>query len=145
MSRAAFVMLGFLAVILPAPARAESLLEAYKLALQSDPKFRAAQHDALAAGTAIDQARAGLLPYAKYEGVHTDTRQRTTRRTRSATPARPAKAAVTRKAARPTPRTPPTTPCSGRPNGKISESTIGGTAAVTKPAPTLITINAATG
>ena len=76
MSRAAFVVLGFLAATLPATARAESLLEAYQLALQSDPKFKAAQHEARAAGTAIDQARAGLLPYAKWEGFHTDTRQR---------------------------------------------------------------------
>lgn len=76
MFRAAFVVLGFLAVTLPATARAESLFEAYKLALQSDPKFKAAQHEARAAGTAIDQARAGFLPYARWEGVHTDTRQR---------------------------------------------------------------------
>ena len=70
--------------------------------------------------------------------------QCTLRRARSATPACPANAAVTRKAARPTPR-PANQPCSGRPNGKISESTIGGIAAVTKPAPRLIGMNATTG
>jgi hypothetical protein len=37
------------------------------------------------------------------------------------------------------------TPCNGRPNGKISESTIGGIAAVTKPIPTLISMKASTG
>ena len=49
-----------------------------------------------------------------------------------ATPARPDNAAVTRKAARLAPSDMPT-PCIGRPSGKISESTIGGIAAVAKP------------
>ena len=57
---------------------------------------------------------------------------RTLRRARSTTPGRPASAAVTMKAANPTPRNPSTMPCNGRPNDKISESTIGGIAAVTK-------------
>jgi hypothetical protein len=42
-------------------------------------------------------------------------------------------------------KNPANQPCSGRPNGKISESTIGGIAAVTKPAPRLIGMNATTG
>jgi hypothetical protein len=37
------------------------------------------------------------------------------------------------------------TPCNGRPNGKISESTIGGIAAVTKPIPRLTSMKASTG
>ena len=37
------------------------------------------------------------------------------------------------------------TPCNGRPNGKIPESTIGGIAAVTKPIPRLISMKASTG
>ena len=74
----------------------------------------------------------------------TGTRHRILRRVRSATPAQPDNAAVTRKAARPAPSD-MKTPCNGSPNGKISESTIGGIAAVTKPIPRLISMKASTG
>jgi hypothetical protein len=50
---------------------------------------------------------------------------------------------ATRKAATPVPSD-INTPCNGEPNG-ISESTIGGIAAVTKPTPRLITMKASTG
>jgi outer membrane protein len=64
------------AFLFPLVVQGETLLEAYKLAQQSDPKFRAAQFEAKAGGTAIDQARAGFLPTARLDGIHTDTRQR---------------------------------------------------------------------
>ena len=66
----------FVAFLLPMPARGETLLETYTLARQSDPKYRAAQAEALAAGTAIDQARAGFLPTLKFDTEKTETRQR---------------------------------------------------------------------
>lgn len=62
--------------LLPALAHGESLLDAYKLARASDPKFRGAQFDNKASGTAIDQARAGFLPTAKFDYEQTETRQR---------------------------------------------------------------------
>ncbi|HEY6967051.1 MAG TPA: TolC family outer membrane protein [Burkholderiales bacterium] len=62
--------------LLPALAQGESLMEAYKLAQQSDPKFRAAQADYRASGTAIDQARAGFLPQVKLDVENWETRQR---------------------------------------------------------------------
>ncbi len=58
-----------------APAYAETLLEAYALALQSDPRFRAIKAEARASSTVIDQARAGLLPTIKFESEKTRTRQ----------------------------------------------------------------------
>ena len=61
---------------MPCLAQGESLLEAYKLARQNDPKYRSAQFESRASGTAIDQARAGFLPTAKIDFEHTDTRQR---------------------------------------------------------------------
>ena len=64
------------AFLLPMPARGETVLEAYKLALQSDPKYKGAQAEALAVGTAIDQAIAGFLPTVKYDIENTETRQR---------------------------------------------------------------------
>lgn len=66
----------FVALLLPMSAKGESLQEAYALARQSDPKYRAAQSEALAAGTAIDQARAGFLPTLKFDTDKTETRQR---------------------------------------------------------------------
>jgi outer membrane protein len=62
--------------LLPLLAQGETLLDAYQLARQSDPKFKASQFEAKASGTAIDQARAGYLPTARFDAVHTDTRQR---------------------------------------------------------------------
>ena len=64
------------AMLLSPLARAESLLDAYRLARENDPKFRGAQYDARASGTAIDQARAGFLPSARFDYEQTDTRQR---------------------------------------------------------------------
>jgi outer membrane protein len=63
-------------LLAPAPVTGEKLMEAYRLALQSDPKYRAAQADALANGTAIDQARAGFLPTVNFNYEKSDTRQR---------------------------------------------------------------------
>ena len=62
--------------LLPFLARGETLVEAYKLARQSDPKFKAAQFEYKANGTAIDQARAGFLPTARFEVDKIETRQR---------------------------------------------------------------------
>lgn len=64
------------ALLVPVPARGETLLEAYALAVQSDPKYKGAQAEALAIGTAIDQAFAGFLPTVKYDYDSTDSRQR---------------------------------------------------------------------
>lgn len=58
------------------PLHAQTLLEAFQLAREHDPKFRAAQFDAQASGTAIDQARAGFLPTARFEMDKVETRQR---------------------------------------------------------------------
>jgi outer membrane protein len=63
------------ALSLPALARGETLLEAYKLALQNDPKFRAAQAEYRASGTAINQARAGFLPTIRFDAESIQTRQ----------------------------------------------------------------------
>jgi len=63
-------------LLLPMPARGETLQDAYVLARQNDPKFRAAQAEARASGTALDQARAGIFPTAKLDLEVTDTRQR---------------------------------------------------------------------
>ncbi|MBI1943355.1 MAG: TolC family outer membrane protein [Betaproteobacteria bacterium] len=64
------------ALLLPLPARGETLLEAYRLAVENDPKYRAARAESLAAGTAIDQARAGFLPQVRFDLERTETRQR---------------------------------------------------------------------
>lgn len=64
------------ALIVPMPAFGETLLEAYALARQNDPKFRAAQAESMATGTAIDQARAGFLPTIKLDLEAMDSRQR---------------------------------------------------------------------
>jgi outer membrane protein len=61
---------------LPFLARGETLPEAYKLARQSDPKFKAAQFEYRANGTVIDQARAGFLPTARFDVDKIETRQR---------------------------------------------------------------------
>lgn len=60
-------------------AHGESLLEAYQLAHENDSKFRAAQAEARANGTAIDQARAGYLPTARFEVDTLHSRQRINR------------------------------------------------------------------
>jgi outer membrane protein len=63
-------------VLLPFLAQGESLSEAYKLARQSDPKFRAAQAEYRANGTVLDQARAGFLPTVRFDIDKIETRQR---------------------------------------------------------------------
>ena len=68
------VLVGVL--LLPGGAAGETLLDAFKLARQNDPKFRSVQAEARASGTAIDQARAGFLPTAKYDLDRLSTRQR---------------------------------------------------------------------
>ena len=70
------ITLLFAALIISLPARGETLLEAYALARQSDPKFRAAQSESRAIGMAIDQARAGFLPTVKLDVEEMETRQR---------------------------------------------------------------------
>ena len=65
-----------LAALLPTFASAESLMDAYKLARESDPKYRAVQTETRAVGTAIDQARAGFLPFVKYDWEQWESRQR---------------------------------------------------------------------
>jgi len=62
--------------LLPSLAQSETLLDAYRLALEKDPKFRGAQFDSKASGTAIDQARAGFLPTAKFDYEQIESRQR---------------------------------------------------------------------
>lgn len=56
-------------------ARADTLLEAYALARQKDPKYRAAVAEARASSTMIDQAKAGFLPTVKFQVEDTQTRQ----------------------------------------------------------------------
>ena len=65
-----------LAALLPTVASAESLMDAYKLARDSDPKYRAVTAETRAVGTAIDQARAGFLPFVKYDMEQWESRQR---------------------------------------------------------------------
>ena len=62
--------------LLPAPAFGETLMEAYQLALKNDPKYRAAQAEFRANGTAIDQARAGFLPQIRLDLESWESRQR---------------------------------------------------------------------
>jgi outer membrane protein len=77
MRRLSAAMAGVIAaLLLPSLARGETLMEAYKLALQNDPKFRGAQAEFRANGTAIDQARAGFLPQLKLDAERWETRQR---------------------------------------------------------------------
>lgn len=57
-----------LAIVVAAPAvHAETLLDAYRLALGNDPRYRVVRSDSRASATAIDQARAGFLPTVKLE------------------------------------------------------------------------------
>jgi len=66
----------FTALLLPMPARGETLLEAYAHARENDSKYRAAQAESLANGMAIDQARAGFLPTVRFDVEEVETRQR---------------------------------------------------------------------
>lgn len=65
-----------LASLWAVPASSQSLLEAYQLARENDARFRAAQEDFRAAGTIVDQARAGFLPSARLEFERMESRQR---------------------------------------------------------------------
>lgn len=69
-------IVAFSVILLPPLAQGETLSDAYKLARQSDPKFKAAQFEYKANGTVIDQARAGFLPTARFEVDKIETRQR---------------------------------------------------------------------
>jgi outer membrane protein len=64
------------ACLLPTLAHGESLMDAYQLARDSDPKYRAARAETRAISTAIDQARAGFLPTVKFDLEQMETRQR---------------------------------------------------------------------
>ena len=61
---------------MPLAAHGQSLIEAYELARDNDPRFRAAQAEFKAIGTLVDQARAGFLPSARLEFDRMETRQR---------------------------------------------------------------------
>ena len=67
---------GALVLSASATARAQTLMEAYQLALQNDPKFRAVQAETRASSTALDQARAGFMPTLRMDFERTETRQR---------------------------------------------------------------------
>jgi outer membrane protein len=69
-------LVGVIACSLSAAVQAETLMEAYRMAIQNDPKFRGAQAEFRANGTAIDQARAGFLPQIKLDIERWETRQR---------------------------------------------------------------------
>ena len=71
-ARAAVLLM--LALGAPAALAAVTLQEAYKMAMQSDPRYRSAQAEARASGTAIDQARAGFMPTIRYDAEKTETR-----------------------------------------------------------------------
>lgn len=75
-SQLAALVAALFAALLPSLARGETLMDAYRLAQQSDPKFRAAQAETRASSTAIDQARAGFLPQIKFDVEKMETRQR---------------------------------------------------------------------
>jgi outer membrane protein len=60
---------------MPGQVFGETLLEAYVLAVQNDPKFLAAKAESNASGTAVDQARAGLLPSLMFDVEQMRTRQ----------------------------------------------------------------------
>src|SRR5688572_4987598 len=75
-SQLALLAAALFVALLPSLARSETLMDAYRLAQQSDPKFRAAQAETRASSTAIDQARAGFLPQIKFDVERMETRQR---------------------------------------------------------------------
>jgi outer membrane protein len=76
MQRRALTLLLAAACLLPGLANADTLLEVYKLALENDPRFRSAQAEYLATGTALEQAQAGFLPTVRFEAERTNSRQR---------------------------------------------------------------------
>jgi outer membrane protein len=76
MGRSVPVSTFVLSLLLATTSHAQTLLDAYKLAREGDPKYRAAVHESRASGTAIDQARAGFMPTLRFDAEHVDTRQR---------------------------------------------------------------------
>lgn len=66
---------GLLLLGLAMPAGAESLVEAYRLARESDPKYRAAQAEFRASEYVLDQAKAGFWPTVRFEADRLETRQ----------------------------------------------------------------------
>jgi outer membrane protein len=60
-------MLALAATLALPVAQAESLIDAYRLALANDPRYRVVRSDSRATATSIDQARAGFLPTVKLE------------------------------------------------------------------------------
>jgi outer membrane protein len=63
------------ALVTTSAASAQSLMAAYELARENDPRFRAAQAEFKAIGTLIEQARAGFLPTARLDLDRTQTDQ----------------------------------------------------------------------
>lgn len=55
--------------------QAQTLVDSYRLALGSDPKYRAAMYGTMASRTATDQALAGFLPDVRADADRTETRQ----------------------------------------------------------------------
>jgi outer membrane protein len=62
-------------VSLPASAQAQSLVEAFALARDNDPRFRASKAEFNAVETLVDQAGSGYLPSARLDIERMDTRQ----------------------------------------------------------------------
>jgi outer membrane protein len=65
----------FAALLIPAHASGETLLEVYQLASQNDPRFRSVKAEARASGMALEVARAGFLPTIRYDHEENRTRQ----------------------------------------------------------------------
>jgi outer membrane protein len=63
------------AFLMPGLATAQTLMEAYELAVQNDPKFLAAKAESSASEMAVDQARAGFLPTIMFDAEQMTTRQ----------------------------------------------------------------------
>lgn len=67
------------AVLVPGLASGQTLIEAYKLALDNDPRFGSVRAEARAAGTAIDQAVASFMPVMRFDVERTESRQQVLR------------------------------------------------------------------
>lgn len=55
---------------------AQSLLETYRMARDSDPRFKGAQYNTLAVATMTNQAFAGFMPSIRYDAERLDTTQK---------------------------------------------------------------------
>lgn len=69
------IMLGCLMATLVQPAMAANLTQIYELAKQNDPEFDAYRYQHMAAGEALPQARAGLLPVVTFDAERVETSQ----------------------------------------------------------------------